>query len=239
MAGYDGGAKLTEVKQSVSEFASLARALAAAPHEEARLQIAVDAAVAMVAGCDHACVAIMPKRGPVTRVCSDDVAQQVNELQFNLNEGPCLDVRRDQDTLVSLDLSRESRWPRWASGVSNELGVSSATSLLIHTDERSYETLNLYSATRDGFDSDAISVGHTIAAHLAVVMDAERKIDQLGLAMVSRTVIGRAEGILMERLGIDEGQAFDYLRRISSHTNRKIVDIAGDIAITRSLPEIR
>ena len=67
-------------------------------------------------------------------------------------------------------------------------------------------------------------------------MSAEREIDQLGMAIISRLVIGRAEGILMERLDLTADQAFDYLRRISSTTNRKLVAVASDIARTRTLP---
>ncbi|MBL0748332.1 ANTAR domain-containing protein [Nocardioides sp. G10] len=43
-------------------------------------------------------------------------------------------------------------------------------------------------------------------------------------------MIGQAEGILMERLGVGPDEAFTYLRRVSSHTNRKLADIAADIA---------
>lgn len=50
-------------------------------------------------------------------------------------------------------------------------------------------------------------------------------------------MIGQAEGILMERFGLNAAQAFDYLRRVSSHSNRKVVDIAARIVETGELPE--
>jgi AmiR/NasT family two-component response regulator len=81
-------------------------------------------------------------------------------------------------------------------------------------------------------------VGQTLAAHLAVILGAERQIDQLGLAMHNRLMIGQAQGVLMERLDITADQAFDYLRRMSSHTNRKMVEVAAEIAGTRTLPDI-
>ena len=59
----------------------------------------------------------------------------------------------------------------------------------------------------------------------------------MSAALQSRTVIGQAEGILMERLGVDSDQALAYLKRISSHTNTKLVQVAGDIVRTRQLPE--
>lgn len=67
--------------------------------------------------------------------------------------------------------------------------------------------------------------------------NAEQEIQQLQHAVQTRTTIGQAEGILMERLGIDACQALQYLKRVSSHTNRKVIDIATEIAETRKLPE--
>jgi AmiR/NasT family two-component response regulator len=67
--------------------------------------------------------------------------------------------------------------------------------------------------------------------------DAEQEIEQLHHAVENRTIIGQAEGILMERLGIDACQALEYLKRVSSHTNRKVIDIASEIAETRKLPQ--
>lgn len=167
----------------MSEFARFAQDLSALPDETARLQLAVDLAVKLVDHCDYASVAITEKkRGLFTRVSSDDLVQRANELQHELNEGPCLDVGRDQDTLVSPDLTRERRWPTWTARVQDELGVASMMSLLIYTDEQSYGTLSLYGRPGSTFGSDDVATGHTIAAHLAVVMTAERHIDQLGLA---------------------------------------------------------
>ena len=42
----------------------------------------------------------------------------------------------------------------------------------------------------------------------------------------------------MERLDIVAAQAFDYLRRMSSHTNRKLVALAEEVARTRELPRL-
>ena len=56
--------------------------------------------------------------------------------------------------------------------------------------------------------------------------------------MESRTIIGQAEGILMERLGIDAQQVLEYLKRASSTSNRKLAQIAAEIAETRKLPEL-
>ena len=229
---------IEDARQRLGEFAQLAQELAAAPDEESRLQIAVDAAVALVEGCDHAGITINERRGLVTRVSSDEVVQQANELQADLGEGPCLDVMRDQETLVSADLEQEKRWPTWAKRVREDLGVGSMMSLLIYTHPNSFGALSLYARVGRRFDADDLAVGQALAAHLSVIVSAERQIDQLGVAMDNRTTIGRAEGILMERLGISADQSFDYLRRVSSTTNRKLVEVANEIASTGRLPDV-
>jgi AmiR/NasT family two-component response regulator len=62
------------------------------------------------------------------------------------------------------------------------------------------------------------------------------EIENRSKAMITRTVIGQAEGILMERLGITADQAFDELRRISSRSNQKLAAVAAELVRTRELP---
>jgi AmiR/NasT family two-component response regulator len=77
-----------------------------------------------------------------------------------------------------------------------------------------------------------------LAGHLAVSLAAGREIDQRATAMHSRTVIGQAQGILMERFGLDADRAFDYLRRTSMTTNRKLSVVAEELVRTRRLPPV-
>lgn len=228
--------------QLVGEFSQLAQDLSSAKDENTRLQAAVEAAVALVTRCDHAGITINEKGGLLTRVSSDDLVRRANELQHELGEGPCLNVRRDQNTLVITDLADDRRWPRWAPQVHRELGVGSMMSLLVYTnrtsDQHSFGALSLYA--RDGcrFDADDVAVGQALAGHLSVAVVADRQLDQLGLGLANRNTIGQAQGILMERLDLNPAQAFDYLRRASMHLNRKVVDVAADIAATRTLPDL-
>jgi GAF domain-containing protein len=227
-----------DARHRVNEFAQLAQALAAAPNEDARLQLVVDSAVTLLRRVDHAGITINAKPGLATRVTSDDVVTRANEMQNEMGEGPCLDVLRDADILVSPDLTQEQRWPRWAARVHHELGVNSVMSLLVYTHSHSFGALSLYAQQGKRFDEDDLTVSQSLAGHLAVIMAAEREIEQLGSALHTRIIIGQAEGILMERLELEVDQAFDYLRRVSSHTNRKLVDIASEIVRTRKLPDL-
>jgi GAF domain-containing protein len=234
----DRDERLNDTKAFMSEFTQLAQALSEARDEDARLQIAVNSAVSLVSRCHHAGITINDKGGLITKVSSDELVQRANELQHELGEGPCLDVMRDQDTLVSTDLTQEQRWPHWAPRVHQELKVGSMMSLLIYTQRHSFGALSLYAPRGCQFDADDVAVGQALAGHMAVIMNAGREIDHLGLALNNRLIIGQAQGVLMERLGIDADRAFDYLRRVSSHSNRKLADVAGEIARTRGLPDL-
>ena len=51
-------------------------------------------------------------------------------------------------------------------------------------------------------------------------------------ALERRAVIERAKGILMERHGVDEREAFELLRDHARSSNRRVVDVAQSRAST-------
>ena len=145
-------------------------------------------------------------------------------LQYELGEGPCLSVRKDQDTLIVVDLATEERWPVWAPQASTTSPAPASTmSLLVFTGDDSRSALSLHAVGDHQFDVDDVAVAQARAGHLALSMSpASGRSTSSGMAIISRLVIRRAEGILMERLDVTADQAFDYLRRISSTTTRKL-----------------
>jgi len=56
------------------------------------------------------------------------------------------------------------------------------------------------------------------------------KVDQLESALERRGVIERAKGIVMERHGIDDREAFQLLREHARAGNRRVVDVAQAVA---------
>jgi AmiR/NasT family two-component response regulator len=57
----------------------------------------------------------------------------------------------------------------------------------------------------------------------------EAEVAQLRTAMVSRAVIEQAKGVLMLLTGCTDQAAFDLLTHISSHTHRKVRDVAQEL----------
>ena len=75
--------------------------------------------------------------------------------------------------------------------------------------------------------------------------DAEQRFDQTAgtvsrgdftRAVDGRTVIGQAQGILMERYGITAEQAFTVLKRLSQDGNVKLHQLASEFVEHRRFP---
>jgi AmiR/NasT family two-component response regulator len=74
-----------------------------------------------------------------------------------------------------------------------------------------------------------------LAAHAAIAMKASRNSINLRAALVNRDVIGQAKGILMERLKIDQIEAFRLVSQASQRSNRKLIAIAEELTLTGDL----
>jgi ANTAR domain-containing protein/GAF domain-containing protein len=224
--------------EPIEQLAQLARELQSERSESDKLQRAVDCVVALVGGCDHAGISLLYGEEVRTAASSDTIVERGDALQYELGEGPSLDSIQERTTVISRDLGTDTRWPRWRPGARADLGVQSLMSLLLYTNARCYGALNLYSDRPDAYQAGACQVASVIAAQIAVALAASREIEQRGIAMANRTVIGQAEGILMERLGLNADQAFAFLRRVSQVTNRKLFTVCQEIIETRRLPRL-
>jgi AmiR/NasT family two-component response regulator len=58
----------------------------------------------------------------------------------------------------------------------------------------------------------------------------EQEVDGLKTALGTRTVIGKAIGIIIEREGVNETEAFEILKVMSQHSNVKLRDVAARLA---------
>ncbi len=219
------------------QFASIARSLRSQADEEQTLQKAIDVAVDVIEGCDYAGITVMRRRRTFeTPAATDDIARRSDRLQYELNEGPCLDIVRGDDIISCADTLTEVRWSRWAPRVSAELGVRSLLCFELFTTTQSLGALSLYSHRPKAFDPLDHATGLAFAAHIAVAVASRRDIDGHNRAMVNRIVIGQAEGILMERYGLSPEQAFTFLKRVSQDNNSKLAEVAIELVRSRLTP---
>jgi GAF domain-containing protein len=228
---------MTATSTISQQLADAARSIQGRPSTQQTLDKVVLVATELIQGCDLVGISIVHPGGIDTPAGSDEALNRIDELQFKLKEGPCYDALRTRETVVSGSLRTDPRWPTWGPLVAKEIGVHSIVSYRLFTTADTLGVLNLYSRSPDAFDVDDIYNGLALAAHVAVALAASQNVANLEMAIASRTVIGQAEGILMERFGIAADQAFAALRRVSQHRNVKLNQVAEELVRTRQTPE--
>lgn len=219
-------------------MASLARELQESRDLRATMEHAVELADKNMPDCDGAAISLVHRgREMDTPAATDEAAAAADRLQVELGEGPGLDAIAERRLVVSEDLADDARWPVWGPRATADTGLRSALCFRLFTQGATVGALSLYSRRVRGFGEADREVGGVLAAHVAVAMAAAQQVDTLGIAMDARTVIGQAQGILMERYDIDAERAFAALKRISSTSNVKLHEIAERLVVERTLPK--
>jgi GAF domain-containing protein len=214
-------------------MAELARASAAPRSVEEVLAGVTAAAMELIAGTDTAGVLLIGKGGKFeTLAPTSELPYRLDELQMTFSEGPCVEAALDELIVRTEDFRSEERWPRY-SAAAVELGVFSALSFKLYTADRTAGALNLFSFKPNAFDAQDETTGVVLAAHAAAAILASRQGEQLESALSTRDRIGQAKGIIMERFGVDDVQAFEMLRRLSQDSNTRLIDVAQRVIDTR------
>lgn len=208
----------------------MARALAGELGVTATHESATATALSIVDGCDHAGISLVMRNRKIKSVApTDDVVTRADDLQYETGEGPCLQAIHDQETVYSSDLRSDDRWPSWAPAASSSLGIRTALSLQLFIGPDAMGCLNLYSDQPHAFGPDERVSAHALAAHIAVAMTAATDQENLSSALINRTLIGQAEGMMMQALQITAEQAFAAMVRVSQARNVKVHRVASEI----------
>ena len=211
-------------------FGAIARTLLAANDVQQTLDRIVRLAVRTIDGCDLAGVTLIEGRSLRTAAGTGHLPVLVDAIQYETGEGPCLDAIREHEVFRSGNLAREVRWPQFSSRANTETGVTSMLGFRLFASEDTMGALNLYSMEPDAFADEALAIGVVFAAHAGVALSSAREEANLRAALASRDLIGQAKGILMSSEHITAGRAFEELRIASQHLNRKLRDVASDVA---------
>ncbi len=197
------------------------------PHET--LVEVVRAAVELIPGCDEGSISVVMDRRTVTsRAASGELPRVVDALQEAVGQGPCLDAVYEQETVRVADMASETRWPKFAARAL-EAGAAGMLSIQLFVEGDNLGALNLFSRRAWAFDDESEHVGLLFASHAATAYAAAQQQAKLVRTVATRQLIGRAEGILMERHKVTGDQAFAMLVRASQHRHLKLRDVAEQL----------
>ncbi|MFI6048407.1 ANTAR domain-containing protein [Nocardia sp. NPDC051321] len=221
-------------------FEKLTRALLDATTVGQALQQIAAAAVVLIPNARLVSITLREPNGKfVTPVATDEIAVELDQVQYRTSQGPCLDAARSNGPsfAASDDLNTETRWP-YFSAAAVRLGLGSVLSTELAPASGPHQlsgALNIY-ASPHGLTADDKSRALLLATHAALALAHTRAIEanqlehaHLRKAIASRDVIGQAKGILMGRRGLTAEEAFELLSRISQDLNVKLAELAATL----------
>ena len=193
-------------------------------------------AVRAIPGADGAGLTLIEHDRSDTVVTSDVFVRQVEDIQYGgINEGPCITAAATGKTVRSGSLSADPRWPRFGPRV-GRLGVHSVLSLPLLTEDVVVGAMNVYAHAKGAFDERAERVGELFAVPAAIAVQNAQMLAQtqrltanLQRAMVNRSVIDQAIGIVISRTGMTADEAFDRIRKLSQKEHIKVSAVAASI----------
>src|SRR4051794_15823728 len=196
------------------------------------LETVVDVAKCALPGPPDVSITLVDGQ-PLTMAASGQLAVDVDERQYEVGYGPCLDAVRLGEMVIITDLTRETRWPRYVPRAL-EAGVAASVSLPLPIENRHIGAMNIYTRQTNILGDDAIRTASTIAGFAAVALanadryqKTARLADQLEEALQSRATIDQAKGILIGQHHCTADEAFDMLVTLSQNSNRKLRDVAA------------
>ncbi len=187
------------------------------------------AALDLLEGVDYVSITTV-HRGEVegTVGSTDPLALKADLMQYELDQGPCLDVALGEKIAQSVDLEQDSTWPEYSTQAA-QLGVRSQLALRIESAGETMGSLNLYSTRRGQFEPSTVAGGKRLAAQAATALEMTRTAGHLSRMLASRSHIAQATGLLMARHQWTSHQAFGHLVKLSQNMNVKLREIARDL----------
>ncbi len=214
---------------ALGEVAEAATAFQAQPDLEATLTEIVSQARRCLPEFEHVSVSMHEEgRRLVTLAATTDTARELDRLQRETNQGPCVDAMTADEVVGMQNAQHEQRWPRYVHQAL-ELGLRSQLGVRLRSSKHGVVGLNLYSTSHDEIEPGSVGVAEHFAVHAGIALGHVSEEEQLRTAIGTRTIIGTAVGIVMERFGLSRDQAFSFLVRTSSSANRKLREVAREI----------
>ncbi|MFI6810706.1 GAF and ANTAR domain-containing protein [Streptomyces luteogriseus] len=203
-----------------------------------------DRAVQEVPGADACSITVRRAGRLLTLAGSDGMPSGLDLRQYENGSGPCVDAAETGEEQYAPDLTEESRWPSYAQ-YALSAGVRCALAVPVAVEGEGGAAINFY-GVRAGALGTGRDAARAFAARSGDAIDVALRIERrrqsaadVRTALLSRSVIDQAIGILMARERIDARIALERLRRASQDRNVKLRDLCGQLVARVSAPDSR
>jgi GAF domain-containing protein len=223
-------------------FAKMSGLVQAEETVQTALELVTALAVETIDGASGAGVTLVDHQGfKVTAAATSERVGQADDLQYRLEEGPCLSAVAQRELIRVDDLEQDERWSRWRIAAL-PLGVRSSLSAPMMSQGRALGAVKVYGDVPRAFSSAHEALLRRFADQAAILLTnvasldrADRLSDGLQTALRTRNLIALASGILMERHGLTEEQAFLELVESARREHRGLVEEATTVIESSAL----
>lgn len=185
----------------------------------------------------------------VTLWASDATAELIEDLQFTLNEGACMEAAATGRPVLVPDLhdsTETSRWPMFAAAVAEQTQVRALFALPLQWGAVNLGVLDLYRLTAGGLSAAQYRDALSAADIAALMMLGQRTDPALGVETGDvdgrgwltdmsnhRAEVHQATGMVLAQLGISATEALARLRAHAFVEHRLLADVAHDVVSRR------
>jgi GAF domain-containing protein len=196
-----------------------------------------------VTAMDGAGIMLMSGDVPRGSVCTTDkVSALIEQLQYDLREGPCVDAYNEDRPVLESDLAEPVN-PRWLAfaGPVLEAGVRAVFGFPLHVGAVRLGALNLYrdrpGPLTDEQHADALVMAD-VAAQAVLVLQTNAPPGQLATALEASAdfqyVVHQASGMVAVQRDVSVAEALIRLRAYAFGNDRPLAEVARDV-VARTL----
>jgi hypothetical protein len=156
------------------------------------------------------------------------------DLQFRIGRGPLVEAADTGVPVSCPDTLEETRWPDFAEAALRR-GVRCSVHLVRKLPLGAL-VLSLFGVRPGVLDAESNPMADMLAAFGGAMLtnataydQAQRTASQLKDAVVARSVVDQAKGILMHALGCDADDALQRLRQESQRRHVKVTEVASEV----------
>ena len=197
---------------------------------------------AEITGVDGAGIMLLADGHPQASVCTSDyISSRIEELQYTLGEGPCIDAHRQHTPIAEPDLS-EPTTPRWTafSPAAVEVGARAVFGFPLAVGGVGLGALNLYRNRRGPLSveqhADALVMAD-VAARAIITMQSRAAPGAIAAQLESsgnfRFVVHQASGMVAAQLSVPIDEALSLIRAHAFVVGRSVSDVARDVVERR------
>ena len=197
---------------------------------------------AEVTGMDGAGIMLLSGDVPKASLCTTNATSTlIEDLQYTLGEGPCVDAHRDGTVTLEPDLADPEvlRWPAFAPPAIAG-GARAVFGFPVRVGAARLGALNLYrgqpGALSDDQHADALIMAD-VAARAILASQADALPGQFAVDLEAGTnfhpVVHQAAGMVSIQLDVTVGEALIRLRARAFQTDRLVADVAADVVARR------